>query len=102
MLKVQASTFEFGAIAEKEEVNAGDIVTIQMQINKIDVREGINVVEADLEYDETVFEKIAFKNFNGWTTTYHAEAGDKKGKFVVTKLVEGVTKAETIGQIQLK
>ena len=90
MLKVQASTFKFNATAEKE-VNAGDIVKIDMQIDKIDVKDGINVVEADLEYDETVFESVSFFNTNGWNTTYHAESGEKKGKFIVTKLVEGVT-----------
>lgn len=78
MLSVQASSFEFDAIADKEEVNAGDIVKIDMKVTGIDAREGINVVEGNLEFDETMFESVAIKNMNGWTTTYCAEEGEKR------------------------
>ncbi len=97
---VQANSFKFNVTTEKEEVKAGDIVKIDMQVSGIDVEEGINVIEANLECDETVFDGVAFENTNGWTTNYQIEKG--KVRFLTTKIEEGITQEEKIGQIQLK
>ena len=102
LFSVQANNFKFNIMAQKTELKAGDTVKIDMSISEIEVKEGINVVEANLEYDENVFESVTCNDANEWKTTFHAKAGEGKGKFVIVKLVEGVTKEETIGQIQLK
>ena len=101
--KVEASSFKFDAIAEKEEVNAGDTVKIDLKVSEINAgEEGINVVEGILEYDDSIFESIKLENENDWNMTYNGEIGEKNGKFLVTKMVKGVTQEEKIGQIQLQ
>ena len=102
VVEVKASSFRFSATPSKEEVNPGDTVEVQMSISDIDVKEGINVVEASIVYDETVFDSCTFKNQNEWTTTYNGEEGERKGKFLISKTVEGVTKEENIGKIKFK
>lgn len=99
---VQASSFKFNAIAEKEEVKVGSVVKVDMEVSNIEVKDGINVIEADLQYDETIFESVTFQNSDEWASIYHSEEGQKKGKFLFTKAVEGVKQEEKIGEIQLK
>ena len=102
LLSVKASSFQFDIILEEKQIKPGDTIRIDMQVSNIDAIDGINVVEADLEYDETVFESVTFVDSNRWSITYNNEVSDLKGKFVASKLVEGVTEQEKIGQIQLK
>lgn len=101
--KVEASNFNFNAIVNNSEVKAGEIIIIDLNISDINAgKEGINVVEGILEYDDSVFESIKIENSNEWNMTYNEEIGERKGKFLSAKIVEGVTQEEKIGQIQLK
>lgn len=96
---VNASSFSFIAKAEKEVINIGDTVNIQLTIDEIDAgTEGINVVEMWLEYDKNVFEKLEFTEENDWRIVYNEETG----KMLFVKMVDGVKEKENIGKINLK
>lgn len=96
---VNASSFSFIAKAEKEVINIGDTVNIQLTIDEIDAgTDGINVVEMWLEYDKNVFEKLEFTEENDWRIVYN----EANGKMLFVKMVDGVTQKENIGKINLK
>lgn len=96
---VKASSFSFIAKAEKEVINIGDTVNIQLTIDEIDAgTDGINVVEMWLEYDKNVFEKLEFTEENDWRIVYN----EANGKMLFVKMVDGVTQKENIGKINLK
>lgn len=98
----EASSFSFNAQADKTEVTPGEEVIVEMSISDIDMGEyGINVVEGILEYDESFFSSMELVNENDWEITYNNEDGERKGKFLTAKMVEGV-KEEIIGKIKLK
>ncbi len=99
---VKASTFDFEASANKEVLTPGDEVIITMSIDNIDVEKGINVIEAWLKYDDKIFENVEMQNVNGWEITYNTESGDRYGKFLISKMVEGQTEKEDVGKIKLK
>ena len=96
---VKVSSFSFIAKAEKEVINIGDTVNIQLTIDEIDAgTDGINVVEMWLEYDKNVFEKLEFTEENDWRIVYN----EANGKMLFVKMVDGVTQKENIGKINLK
>ncbi len=99
---VNASTLDFNASANKEELKPGDEVIITMSIDNINVEKGINVIEAWLKYDDKIFENVEMQNVNGWEITYNTESGDRYGKFLISKMVEGQTEKEDVGKIKLK
>lgn len=99
----KASSFSFNAQADKTEVTPGEEIIIEMSVSDIDMGEhGINVVEGILEYDESFFSSMELVNENDWEITYNNEEGERKGKFLTAKMIEGVKLEETIGKIKLK
>ena len=101
--RVEASSFKFNAVAEKEEVSSTDTVKIDLKISDIEAGdEGINVVEGILEYDASIFESVKIEIKNDWKVTYNQEEGERKGRFLAVKMANGVTQEEDIGQVQLK
>ena len=101
--KVEASNFNFNAIVNNSEVKAGEIIIIDLKISDINAgKEGINVVEGILEYDDSIFESIKIEGENDWNAIINAQQGERKGKFLAVKMVEGVTHEEKIGRIELK
>lgn len=99
----RASSFSFKAEANKVEVTPGEEVIIEMKVSDIDMGEhGINVVEGNLEYDESFFSRMEYINTNEWEITYNNEEGTRKGKFLIAKMAEGVKEEECVGKIKIK
>lgn len=100
----KASSFIFTSKAQKEIVNPGDEVIINLQISDIDAgNEGINVIETSLEYDKSIFESIEFEKQNNWNIEYNdIKNHDKYGKLLFIKMTSGVKETEQIGKIKLK
>lgn len=103
-INVKASSFTFTAKAQKEIVNPGDEVIIDMNISNINAgSEGINVIETSLEYDKSIFESMEFEKKNDWKVEYNDISGhSKQGKVLFVKMVSGVKQDEEIGKIKLK
>lgn len=101
---VYASSFKFDAKAEKEIYKLGEEVYVDMNISEINAGTyGINVIGADLEYDENVFESIEFINKNKWEYEYNSsKTSEKYGKVLFTNISSGVKEAEGIGMIKFK
>lgn len=104
---VSAHSFKFGVTADKNVVNSGETVAITLSISDIDVGElGINAIEAELLYDETIFEEVTqeknFTSLNNWSWTYNSDDTEYKGKMLGMILSSGVTENQEIGKIQLK
>lgn len=101
---VKASSFTFTAKAQKEIVNPGDEVIIDLNISNINAgSEGINVIETSLEYDNSIFESMEFEKQNDWKVEYNDISGhNKQGKILFVKMVSGVKQDEEIGKIKLK
>lgn len=91
---VSASSFEFNAYAQKEVFRPGEDVFIDMNIDSIEAgKEGINVVEMDLEYDKNVFESMEFIKKNDWNYDYNDDENSAKyGKLLFTNISSGVTR----------
>lgn len=98
-----ASSFKFNAEANKIEVEPGEEVTIDLSLSDIDMGiHGINVVEGYMNYDEDFFSDFKFENVNGWEITHNNEEGERKGKFLIAKMVEGIQESEKINKIIVK
>lgn len=103
-INVKASSFTFTSKAQKEIVNPGDEVIIDLQISNINAgNEGINVVETSLEYDYNVFDSIEFERQNNWNIEYNnIQNHNKYGKLLFVKISSGVNNDEQIGKLKLK
>ena len=81
--EVKADSFRFEAVADVDEIERGNTVTISFSVNDIDVGDlGINVIEGNILYDSEVFEEItskSIKGLNGWQISYN---GEQNGKFL--------------------
>ena len=98
-----ASNFKFIAKADKIEVDPGEEVTVELKLSEIDMgKNGINVVEGTLEYDKDFFSEFKFENVNDWEVTYNDEDGERKGKFLIVKMVNGIKNDEVINKIKIK
>lgn len=90
---------------ENKEVKPGDIVTVKISVNDIDLEGGINVIQGKLKYDKDIFEKVESKDItsiNEWSMAYNDENSDSEGKFVILKLASGVKENQDMIEINLK
>lgn len=62
--KVYSSSFNFNVQSNTKYLKPGETVVITMKVSNIDIEQpGINTLEAFLEYDENVFEKVTRRKF---------------------------------------
>ena len=95
----EASSFRVIAKADETEVNTGEEVTISLKISNIDMGEhGINVVEGYLKYEDGFFSAMEMVDKNDWKVTYN----NKNGKFLTSKIIEGIKEEQEILLIKLK
>lgn len=95
----EASSFRLIAKADETEVNPGQEVTISLKISNIDMGEhGINVVEGYLKYEDSFFSAMEMVDKNDWKVTYN----NKNGKFLTSKIIEGIKEEQEILLIKLK
>ncbi len=95
----EASSFRVIAKADETEVNPGQEVTISLKISNIDMGEhGINVVEGYLKYEDGFFSAMEMVDENDWKVTYN----NKNGKFLTSKIIEGIKEEQEILLIKLK
>ena len=95
----EASSFRVIAKADETEVNPGQEVTISLKISNIDMGEhGINVVEGYLKYEDGFFSAMEMVDKNDWKVTYN----NKNGKFLTSKIIEGIKEEQEILLIKLK
>ena len=103
---VMADSFNFVATPDKTTLKAGDTVTVTIGISKVNVGEdGINTIEAILEYDETVFEKVQktdITSANSWAITYNDTEEGQKGALLGIIMSVGEKEDQTIATIKLK
>ena len=93
------SNFDFIVDPEEKNINVGDSVTIELKVDNIDAGTyGINAVEMNLEYDDSVIENVEFIEENEWKCVYNSE----NGKMLWYRMISGVTNSESIGQIKVK
>lgn len=81
-------------------LNAGDTVTISINLASINAGNGIDTFEADLSYDTSVFEALTESDFqasNNWKPSYAAQTNR-----VTFQKNTKVTAAETVATIKLK
>ena len=95
----EASSFRVIVKADETEVNPGQEVTISLKISNIDMGEhGINVVEGYLKYEDGFFSAMEMVDENDWKVTYN----NKNGKFLTSKIIEGIKEEQEILLIKLK
>ena len=104
---VLADSFNLSATLSKTQLAPGDEVTLTLKLQNIDMGEsGMNAVEAKLEYDEDIFEKVTEDDVNGasaWSITYNDEdTNPDKGKMLAMTLKAGVKVDTTIGTITFR
>ena len=103
---VNAGSFKFQTNPSKTTLKPGEEVTISLKVSDIVVdSDGINVLEAKMEYDESIFEHVStddVKSLNNWSITYNDENTESKGKMICMILSAGVKVEQEIGTITLK
>ena len=100
---INKSSFIFSATPDKTEVEpGGEVVTIDLSVSEINLGEhGMNVVGGYLYYDTDFFSKMELVNVNDWEITYNTEEGERNGKFLIVKMVDGIHEEESICQIKV-
>ena len=72
---------------------------ISLNLSDIDMGEhGINVVEGYLKYEDSFFSAMEMVDKNDWKVTYN----NKNGKFLTSKIIEGIKEEQEILLIKLK
>lgn len=103
---VYADSVNFEAVADKTSLKPGDEVLLTFKISSIDVKtDGINAIEAKLEYDKSIFEEVKqsnIKGLNGWSVVYNDEDTEYNGKLLAMILSSGVKETEEIFSVKLK
>lgn len=103
---VQANSFKLNVTADKTKLNAGDTVTVSLNLSDINVGElGINTIESIIDYDRNIFEEItssSIQSLNNWSFTYNSEDTEQRGKLVAVIIASGVTEDQEIGKITFK
>ena len=95
----EASSFRLIARADETEVIPCQEVTISLNLSDIDMGEhGINVVEGYLKYEDSFFSAMEMVDKNDWKVTYN----NKNGKFLTSKIIEGIKEEQEILLIKLK
>lgn len=95
----EASSFRLIARVDETEVIPGQEVTISLNLSDIDMGEhGINVVEGYLKYEDSFFSAMEMVDKNDWKVTYN----NKNGKFLTSKIIEGIKEEQEILLIKLK
>ena len=83
-IEMMAYSFTVGMETDKSNINIGDTLTITLSVNDINTGEkGINAIEAILEYDDTVFERITeedIENLNNWSINLNDSDNKEKCK----------------------
>lgn len=88
-----------------DNVKSGEMVTVKLSVNNIDIEEGVNAIQGKLKYDKGIFEKIDEGNItaiNNWSMTYNNEESDSEGKFIILKLSDSVKQDEDMIEINFK
>ncbi|MBP3255339.1 MAG: hypothetical protein J6M60_02470 [Clostridia bacterium] len=103
---VLADSFTLTATPDKSSLKPGDEVEITLKISDINAgTNGINALEAKLQYDESVFEKVSqddVSSKNNWSLTYNDENTIQKGKMLAMILSAGVKNDQEIGGVKLR
>lgn len=103
---VKADSFNLNFTANKTTLKPEETVELNLNISNIDAgEEGINTLEAKLEYDTSIFEEVtqsSIQSLNNWSLTYNNEETESKGKILAVIIVSGVTQNQDIGKIKLK
>ncbi len=104
---VQASSFTLTATPNDTEVNAGETVTISLQVGDIQLGDnGMNTLEGKIAFDSNIFEVLTEESAigqNNWTASINAETDNTKyGTFFFNKNASGIKTETMIGSITLQ
>ena len=103
---VQADSVNFDIVSDKTKLKPGDEVLLTFKISSIDIQgDGINAIEAKLDYDRILFENVKqsdVKGLNGWSVIYNSENTEYNGKLLAMILSAGVNEPQEIFTVKLK
>lgn len=91
MTIVEAANYPFTFTVNPQETSAkaGDTVTVDLGIADIDQSsDGINAIQGDISYDDSVFESVEIVATGGnWTATFNQLSDSElKGRFVISNM----------------
>lgn len=106
MMEVEAADYTFNLTVNPLETNAkaGDTVTVDLGIADIDQSsDGINAIQGDLAYDDSVFESVEIvATGENWTAKLNQISdSDLKGRFVISNM-NSVKNAGVIAQLKIR
>ena len=101
----RAETYSFTFTVNPTEVTAdtGETITVNLGIADIDQStDGINAVQGDLSYDESIFENVEIiTTQSNWSVTFNQlNDSDRKGRFVISNLT-GSKATQTVAQLKV-
>lgn len=89
IVKAADYTFNFTVNPQEASAKPGDTVTVDLGIADIDQNsDGINAIQGDLAYDDTVFESVEIvATGENWTAKVNqVSESDLKGRFVISNM----------------
>ncbi|MGN1297250.1 MAG: cohesin domain-containing protein [Clostridia bacterium] len=106
MMEVEAADYTFNLTVNPLETSAkaGDTVTVDLGIADIDQSsDGINAIQGDLAYDDSVFESVEIvATGENWTAKLNQISdSDLKGRFVISNM-NSVKNAGVIAQLKIR
>lgn len=106
MMEVEAADYTFNLTVNPLETSAkaGDTVTVDLGIADIDQSsDGINAIQGDLAYDDSVFESVEIvATGENWTAKLNQISdSDLKGRFVISNM-NSVKNAGVVAQLKVK
>lgn len=106
MMEVEAADYTFNLTVNPLEASAkaGDTVTVDLGIADIDQSsDGINAIQGDLAYDDSVFESVEIvATGENWTAKLNQISdSDLKGRFVISNM-NSVKNAGVIAQLKIR
>lgn len=101
---VKAETYPFTFTVTPTEVSAktGDTITVDLGIADIDQStDGINAIQGDLSYDETIFENVEIITTKAnWSVTFNQlSESNLKGRFVISNM-NSVKDSQVVAQLK--
>ena len=102
MAYAETNSFTFTVNPTEATVEAGDTVTVDLGIADIDQNsDGINSIQGDLSYDESIFEKVEISTSeNNWTVTLNQlNESSRKGRFAIAN-IGSVKNTQKVAQLK--
>lgn len=101
---ISASSFDVSVNPKEITAKPGETINVKVSLKDIDMsRNGINILEGNINFDKEMIENIDVEGENNWKIEYNKDSNsDLNGKFLMIKDVNGIKDDEEILNLKIK